>query len=151
MTTYLSPHFTLEEMTVSQTAVRLGINNTPPPGVIENLIDLCKYVLEPIRAMVGYSIYISSGYRSPELNKEIGGSDKSQHCLGQAVDIHVNTLSTEELYELIKYSKVPFDQLICEFPQEGGWTHVSYSSTPRKQCLIADKVNGQTKYYRDSK
>ena len=135
MTEYLSPHFTLQEMTVSQTAIRKGIDNTPPPGVIDNLTHFCKYILEPIRAMVGYSIYISSGYRSPELNEAIGGSDDSQHCLGQAADIHVNTLSTEELYDLIKYSKVPYDQLICEFPEEGGWVHVSYSSTDRKSVV----------------
>jgi hypothetical protein len=150
MTEYLSPHFTLQEMTASQIAVRLGINNTPPPGVIENLTNLCTKILEPIRVIVGYSIYISSGYRSHELNDAIGGSKNSQHCLGQAADIHVNTLTTEKLYDLIKYSNVPYDQLICEFPDEGGWVHVSYSTTPRRECLIADMVNGKVKYYRDA-
>jgi len=93
------------------------------------------------------SIRVSSGYRSPELNKKIGGSKTSQHCLGQAADISCGE-RTAELYYYIKNNLI-FDQIIWEFGNDDNpdWVHVSYSTTKnRKQCLRAYKVNGKTVY-----
>lgn len=143
----LSPHFTLEEFTRSQTAVRRGIDNTPPPEVIESLTLLCVYVLEPIRAALG-PVSISSGYRSVTLNRAIGGASgsRSQHTKGEAADISVEGMDTEALYTAIKSSPVPFDQLIQEF---GQWVHISYSANTRRQCLRAVKEGGKTVYLPD--
>jgi hypothetical protein len=93
------------------------------------------------------SIKVSSGYRNPDLNKKIGGSKTSQHCLGQAADISCGE-RTVEMYEYIKNNLI-FDQLIWEFgtDENPAWVHVSYSSTKnRKECLRAYKVNGKTVY-----
>lgn len=143
----LSPNFTLEEMTVSETAVRKGIDNTPNAGQMENLRQLCKYILEPLRILVGAPILVTSGYRSPALNKTIGGAKTSQHCLGLSADIHTNKYSIDKLYQLIKKSRLPYDQVIHEF---GQWVHVSYAYKTRHECLIATKVKGKTIYTNDN-
>lgn len=143
----LTKNFTLNEMYESTTAIRLGIDNTPSDIVIKNLLLLCKKVLQPLREHMDESIKVSSGYRNPELNKKIGGSKSSQHCLGQAADISCGE-RTAEIYEYIKNNLI-FDQLIWEFgtDENPAWVHVSYSSTNnRKECLRAYKVNGKTVY-----
>ena len=143
----LTQNFTLNEMYESTTAIRLGIDNTPSDIVIKNLLLLCKKVLQPLREHMDESIKVSSGYRNPELNKKIGGSKSSQHCLGQAADISCGE-RTAEMYEYIKNNLI-FDQLIWEFgtDENPAWVHVSYSSTNnRKECLRAYKVNGKTVY-----
>ena len=139
----LSEHFDLSEFTVSQEAVRKGIDNTPSGLIINRLRFLCEKVLEPIRDLADKPLSITSGYRSPDLNKSIGGSTTSQHCLGEAADFHAQGYTTEELFQLIKSSNIPYDQLIQEF---GTWCHVSYRPDPRKQALYAVKENGVTKY-----
>ena len=141
----LSAHFTLQEFTRSQTAVRRGIDNTPPPEIIETLTLLCVTVLEPILAALG-PVSISSGYRSVTLNRAIGGAAGSQHTKGEAADISVEGMSAEALYVAIKNSPIPFDQLIQDF---GEWVHISYSPTPRRQCLRAVKDGGKTVYMPD--
>ena len=120
----LSKHFTLAEMTVSQTASRRGIRNRPGPQQIEALKLLCVKVLEPVREHFDRPVIVSSGYRSPKLNKAIGGSSTSQHCKGQAADFTVPGVSN---YELCKWMerKLNYDQLIYEYG-ESGWIHVSY-------------------------
>lgn len=143
----LTKNFTLKEMYESTTAIRLGIDNTPSDIVIKNLLLLCQKVLQPLREHMDESIKVSSGYRSSALNKKIGGSKSSQHCLGQAADISCGE-RTVEMYEYIKNNLI-FDQLIWEFgtDENPAWVHVSYSSTNnRKQCLRAYKVNGKTVY-----
>lgn len=143
----LTHNFTLEEMYKSTTAIRLGIDNTPSDIVVKNLLLLCKKVLQPLREYMDESILVSSGYRSTELNKKIGGSKSSQHCLGQAADISCGE-RTAEMYEYIKNNLI-FDQLIWEFgtDENPDWVHVSYSSTNnRKECLRAYKINGKTVY-----
>ena len=142
----LSPHFTLEELYYSPTAIRRGIDNTPPDDVRENLRVLCTTILEPIRSLANQGIIITSGYRRLLLNSIIGGSLSSQHITGKAADIHGETLSVTDLYNLIKGSSIPFDQLIHEFDS---WVHVSWDLKPRKQCLIATKENGKTIYTND--
>ena len=138
----LSQHFTLSELTRSQTAVRRGIDNTPTPEVIRRLTLLCEVVLEPIRRGCGI-VAVTSGYRSVTLNRAIGGAALSQHTTGDAADINVPGMTIEELYQWIKRSGIRFDQLIQEFDQ---WVHVSYSDKPRGQCLRAAKQDGKTIY-----
>ena len=129
----LSPHFSLDEFTASQTATRRGIDNTPPPAVIETL-KRTALGMEGIRAVLGAPIIISSGYRSPALNRSIGGAPKSQHVTGHAVDfICPGFGSPLEVCRTIVKSGIAYDQLIYE----GTWVHVSFSDKPRKEALTA--------------
>lgn len=134
----LSEHFTLEELTFSQTAARKGINNTPNNSVIENLKQLCV-LLEEVRDVCGAPIRISSGYRSPALNVSIGGAKNSQHCLGQAADFTVLGLTVTQVIDYIIEAGLPYDQLIHEFDS---WVHISIPNLgkqPRQEVLIIDK------------
>lgn len=144
---YLSKHFTLDEMTKSATATRLGIQNVPTAEHLENLRDLVEYVLEPLRIHYGRPIIVTSGYRCPSLNKAVGGAAKSQHATGQAVDIRSvsdRRDDNKELFDMIREMGLPFDQLINEFDYD--WVHVSYSPRNRRQVLSARKINGKTTY-----
>jgi zinc D-Ala-D-Ala carboxypeptidase len=143
----ISKHFTLKEMTMSTTAMRLGIDNTPSAESIQSMSLLAERVLEPVREYIGEPIKISSGYRSPELNKKVGGSKTSQHCLGEAADIVCQNKNNEMFY-FIK-NNLEFDQLIWEFgdEHEPDWVHVSYrDNRMRGQVLVASKKNGKTVY-----
>ena len=140
----LSPHFNLKEMTVSQTAARRGIDNTPSEAVIKNLTSLCVNVLEPVRAQFGKPVIVTSGYRSADLNKRIGGSTTSQHCFGQAADFTVHGVPNVAVLRFIQ-QELRFDQLICEFHS---WIHVSFAgSKNRFSSMKARKVsvNGRLK------
>jgi zinc D-Ala-D-Ala carboxypeptidase len=141
----LSPHFTLEEMTRSEYAARRQLNNDPGEAVIKNLARLCK-TLEEVRSLVGRAIVVQSGYRSPEVNRGIGGSRNSQHISGCAADIRAVGLSATDLMIEIADSKIAYDQLILEF---NSWVHISVpsvpSSKPRMQRLIIDR-NGTRGY-----
>ncbi|MBP8975105.1 MAG: peptidase M15A [Bacteroidetes bacterium] len=141
----LSKYFTIEEFVTSQTAARLGIDNTPPEQAIENMQELCLHILDPLREALKKPIIISSGYRSPELNQAIGGSPTSQHCLGLAADIIVPQLHPEEVFNMVVESDLPYDQVIEEF---GQWTHLSYATVPRKQNLLARRENGKINYFK---
>lgn len=139
----LSSHFSLEEMTASQTASRKSIDNTPSPEIIENLTRLCAF-LETVRDTLQSPMNISSGYRSPELNKAIGGVANSQHCQGLAADFTSSHYTLDGIIKLIISEQLPFDQLIKEFPDSSGrgWVHISIpndpNDTPRQQVLIID-------------
>jgi len=147
----ISRHISNKESVYSRTAQRLDIDNTPTEKHKDNMIKLAEKVFEPLRAYVGGPIKINSFYRSPELNKAIGGSSKSQHCNGQAIDIDdtFGKMSNAEMYEFIK-ENLDFDQMIWEFGDEENpnWVHVSYVSEAknRNRCLQAYKENGRTKY-----
>lgn len=144
MNDYLSEHFSLSEFVVSQTAIRKGIDNTPPSEAIINLQQLCIHVLEPIRNALGV-VHISSGYRCQELNEAIGGAKTSQHIEGKASDIVVNDIPVDVVFDYIKRSNIDFDQMINEF--DGAWLHISYNpGKNRRECMIAKKVNGKTIY-----
>ena len=144
MNDYLSEHFSLPEFVVSQTAIRKGIDNTPPSEAIINLQQLCIHVLEPIRNALGV-VHISSGYRCPELNEAIGGAKTSQHVEGKASDITVNDIPVDVVFDYIKRSNIDFDQMINEF--DGAWLHISFNlGKNRRECMIAKKVNGKTVY-----
>jgi len=137
----LSKHFTLEEMEKSSTGIRLGIKNKAGSGEIKNLGDLCYEVLEPVRVKFDKPVTITSGYRSPELSVAIGSKSTSQHCLGEAVDMEVLSISNLEVALWIQ-NHCDFDQLILEYytgEPNSGWIHVSYKDgSNRKQVLTFD-------------
>lgn len=149
--TRLTPHFQLSEFTSSQTALRRGLDNTPPPEVIGNLKNLCEYVLEPVRKHFGAPVIISSGYRSPAVNRAVRGSASSQHCMGQAADFEIPGISNVDIAEWIR-DWLTFDQLILEFYTPGvpdsGWVHVSWRMPLRRQALTAARLaRGKTQYF----
>lgn len=138
----LTPHFTLQEMTLSQIAVRNGIQNIPNTKQIANLTNLCVNILEPLRTMVGKPINVTSGFRNPIVNSLVSGSATSQHMKGEAADIHVEGLTTQQLFDIIRTSDLPYDQLIQEFDS---WVHVSFSAKTRRDTLVATKgLNNKT-------
>lgn len=145
----ISKHLTLEELTKSATADKLGIkNNNPNLHQIDNLKLLAENVFEPIRSHFNKPITISSGYRSLNLNQAIKGSITSQHCSGQAIDIDNVSPSNKEIFDFIK-KNLTFDQLIWEFgtSKNPDWVHVSFAENKnRKQILKATKLNGKTHY-----
>ena len=138
----LSPHFSLAELVASQVATRKGIDNTPAPAIVANLTRLAA-LLEQVRALVGAPITISSGYRSPALNRAVGGAASSAHVLGLAADISTNKLAPKALALLIRQSGIVFDQLIYE----GTWVHIGLSAgAPRRQVLTAKFAGGSVSY-----
>lgn len=143
----LSEHFTLEEFTVSQEAVRSGLKNAPDARQTEALGLLCVNLLEPLRERVKRPIVVSSGFRSTSVNRRVGGSERSQHCKGEAADIMVPGMDTADVVDLIRALRLPFDQLIDEF---GRWVHVSHSlrSGQRGEVLLATRASGATHYRR---
>ena len=147
----ISRHISDKEGVYSTTATRRGIDNTPDKEHLDNMKLLAEKIFEPLRKWVGGPIRINSFYRGPELNKAIGGSSKSQHCKGQAMDIDDNGChkTNAEMYAWIK-GNVEFDQMIWEFGDDDNpnWVHVSYVSPEenRNRCLKAYKENGKTKY-----
>jgi hypothetical protein len=146
----LSANFSLKELTKSDTATRLGIDNTPDEETIDNLKTLCDKVLQPVREHFGKSVTVNSGYRSPESNAAVGGSKTSDHCKGQAADIEIEGIPNPELAQWIM-DNLDYTQLILEFYTQGqpnsGWVHVSYDpNNLKKQELTAVKVAGKTQY-----
>ncbi len=147
----ISKHISDREGVYSITATRLGIDNTPGKEHLDNMKLLAEKIFEPLRKWVGGPIRINSFYRGPELNKAIGGSSKSQHCKGQAMDIDDTGChkTNAEMYAWIK-DNVDFDQMIWEFGDDDNpnWVHVSYVSPEenRNRCLKAYKEKGKTKY-----
>jgi len=149
----LSAHLDLSEVIRSESAKRNGISNMPIALHIENFKLLAEKVFEPIRLHFGCPIHISSGYRSAELNRCVGGSSTSQHCTGEAIDIDMDGstsgVTNKMVFDYIK-DNLEFDQLIYEFgdSKNPDWVHVSYESTgrQRKQVLRAVRANGKTTY-----
>lgn len=148
--TQISPHFTLEQLCYSSTAIRLNIDNTPDQEHIDNLKLLCENILEPLYKVFGDRLKITSAYRCKQLNKAIGGSQTSQHISGCAADSGIQGMTTKEYYKWAKTANLPFDQMIEEFASSGGWLHISYSRLSRREFLIATKENGITKYTPDT-
>ena len=146
----ISKHISIKEATRSNTAERLSIDNFPDSPTLVNMQALAENVFEPLRKHFGHPIYITSFYRSPELNEVIGGSSKSQHCLGQAIDIDdvIGSSTNADFFNYIK-NNLEFDQLIWEFGNDNNpnWVHVSYNANNnRGNILKAFKKNGKTKY-----
>ena len=130
----LSQSVTLLEATKSQTAIQNGIDNTPPADVLENMKRTATKIIDPVKSRFPWAT-VSSFYRSPKLNKKIGGAANSQHVTGEAVDLDSpNDHANEDIFVFIKDNLV-FDQLIKEYPNEKGvpsWVHASYVEHPKK-------------------
>jgi len=147
----ISKHISDKEAVYSRTALRLGIDNTPEAYHLVNMQVVAELVFESLREWVGGPIKINSFYRSKKLNSAIGGSVKSQHCEGRAIDLD-DTFGHKTNAEMFNYIKdnLDFDQLIWEFGDDKNpdWVHVSYASNEenRRRSLKAYKQNGKTTY-----
>jgi len=157
----LSEHFSLKDLIRSDTALRLGIDNTPPQEHIANLILTCEHVLEPVYQHFNIGrgfrhLRINSGYRSLALNMAINPMTStltkvSKHCFGQAVDFEIDGFSNVELAEWCRDNLPEYKQVILEFYTPGqpnsGWVHVSYVvGEQKKEVLTAARVNKKTIY-----
>jgi len=147
----ISKNITYKEAIHSNTAKRLGIENVPNDKQTANMFTIADMIFQPLRSYVGGPIKITSFFRSPELNRAIGGSKSSQHCKGQAMDLDdvYGHKTNAEMFMYIK-ENLDFDQLIWEFgdDENPNWIHVSYvdKQKNRNRCLKAYKSNGKTKY-----
>ena len=144
----LSENFSLSEIIHSNTAIRKGIDNAPTAKHLQNIQLLIKQVVQPMRSSIG-AIRISSGYRNPRLNRAIGGSTRSQHCKGEALDLQFwkgGNMNNKVMYDWILNNDIEFDQMINEF--NFSWIHISYSKdNNRRQILEAYKNDlGKTAY-----
>jgi len=144
----LSKNLTLREAIKSNTATRLGIDNTPEDWEIHNLRAVAENVFQPVRDHFGVPIAVSSGYRSKKLNKAIGGSKYSQHMIGEALDLDADVYGKVTNAEIFNYIKknLEWDQMIWEFgdDEEPNWVHVSYKESGRNRKQIK-------RAYRDEK
>ena len=147
----ISKHISYKESVYSTTALRRNIENKPNEEQLENMKLIGEKIFEPLREYVGGPIKINSFFRGADLNKAIGGSTRSQHCKGQAMDIDdtFGYKTNAQMYDWIKHN-LDFDQIIWEFGNDDNpnWVHVSYVSPDknRQVCLKAYKQNGKTKY-----
>jgi len=147
----ISEHISFKEAIKSNTALRRGINNKPDDYQITNMVNIAHNVFEPLREWVGGPIKINSMFRCEELNEAIGGSSRSQHCEGRAIDLD-DTFGYKTNAEMFDYIRknLSFDQLIWEFGDDNNpaWIHVSYISEDenRGRVMRAEKINGKTKY-----
>ena len=146
----LTANFSLHELTKSETALRLNLDNTPGPVETEYLKLLAENVLQPIRDHFQKGVKVNSGFRSSETNQAPGGSSKSDHVKGQAADIEIPGVANADLAQWIM-DNLDYTQLILEFYTPGipdsGWVHVSYDpENLKKQELTAMKVAGKTQY-----
>jgi zinc D-Ala-D-Ala carboxypeptidase len=137
----MTPHFTLDELTASETAERNGWDNTPNEQELANLQRLAEFLEDIKEALGGKPIMVNSAFRSKQVNDAVGSKDSSQHRVGCAVDIRVPGLTPDQVVRAIIASGLPYDQVIREFDR---WTHVSVPNTPeaapRKQALVIDKA-----------
>jgi hypothetical protein len=137
----MTPHFTLDELTASETAERNGWDNTPNEQELANLQRLAEFLEDVKEALGGKPIMVNSAFRNKQVNDAVGSKDSSQHRVGCAVDIRVPGLTPDQVVRAIIASGLPYDQVIREFDR---WTHLSVPNTPeaapRKQALIIDKA-----------
>lgn len=135
----LTENFSLEELTVSEVAVRKGLDNTPNASEITNLMRTAL-LLEQVRELLKKPILVNSAFRSKPVNDAVGSKDTSQHRIGCAADIRVSGMTPKQVVQACIDANIPFDQIIEEF---GSWTHISVPDSParppRKQALIIDK------------
>ena len=144
----LSKNFTLSEITKSNTAKRLGIQNAPDKEHLKNMQVLIRDLIQPIRDAIG-PIRISSGYRNPQLNRAIGGSRKSQHCKGEALDLQFwkdGQMCNQEIYDWVLKQEIEFDQMINEF--DYAWIHISLKEKDNRKMVLEayHDEDGDTKY-----
>lgn len=143
----LTAHFTLEELTFSSTAERLGITNAPEPLdalAIRTSLTVLANGLEQVRYLLGHPLHVDSGYRCWSLNRAVGGAADSAHLKGLAADIICAAFGTPlEIVKAIEASSLVFDQCI----QEGSWVHISFDPRARREVLTAHFVDGQRTTY----
>ena len=137
----LTPNFTLDELTASESAERNGWDNTPNDAELENLKRLANF-LEQVKVVLGGKpIMINSAFRSKKVNDSVGSKDTSQHRIGCAADIRVPGMTPDEVVRKVIASGIGYDQVIREFDR---WTHISVpnsvDTSPRKQALVIDKA-----------
>jgi hypothetical protein len=142
----LSPHFSLEELVFSSTAVRLGIDNTPPPAIVANLTQACA-LFEQVRALLGVPMHTDSGYRCWALNAAVGGSKTSGHPLGWCLDFTAPAFGrpidiVRKIVASQMATQMKWDQLIME----GTWVHISADPRMRMEIETAVWVNGEASY-----
>ena len=151
----ISKHISYHEGTYSQTGVRRDLDNTPDDDQLKRMEEVAKNLFEPLREWVGGPIKINSFFRGEPVNTAIGGSRKSQHMKGQAIDIDdtFGHKTNAEMYHYVK-DNLDFDQLIWEFgtDENPNWLHISWVShrPNRKKLTVAKKVNGRTKYIHEA-
>lgn len=136
----LSEHFTLEELTASETAARNGWDNSPNLNELSNLKRLAEF-LEQVKGVVGGKpVMINSAFRSKLVNDAVGSKDSSQHRIGCAADIRVPGMTPDEVVKAVIAADIGYDQVIREFDR---WTHISIPNNPedkpRQQALIIDR------------
>ena len=142
----ITKHFSLREMSNSATATRLGLENTPPPALMTNILKVCER-LEQVREHYGLPIRVLSCYRSAAVNAAVGGSQTSAHRFGLAADFEIDGVPNLELARWCRDNIADYDQIIYEFGPTG-WVHMGFTATsqPRKQLLSAVKQGGKTVY-----
>jgi len=148
----LSKNLSLREVTKSITAERLGVKNVPDKEDIANLIDIATHVFQPLRDHFDVPIAVSSGFRSKELNKAVGGSRTSEHMVGRALDLDADIhggVTNKEIFEFIK-KNLEFNQLIWEFGNDENpeWVHVSYHKGNNKKRVLRAMRDGNTTIYK---
>jgi len=133
----LSEHFSYDELTRSEIALRHGFENMPPSDAVMNLQHLCEFILEPVRSLLDCPLHINSGYRSPTLNRLVGGAIHSAHMEGRAADFVPIGFSLHDAFDVIRHTRIPYDQLIIEC---NAWLHISIPTAhadPRREALTA--------------
>ena len=119
--------FSISELCNSDIAIAKHINNAPKTmEQINNMVNLIFYVLQPLREKLGKPVHVESGFRCKELNNLVGGKPNSQHLIGEAADIWVNSCTPQTLYNYIEGCGIEYDQLILEKTKTGSWVHISY-------------------------
>ena len=144
----MTPHFTLQEFTKSDTAIRLGIDNTPGTIARQNLETLCGEVLEPVRKYFGKPVRVTSGYRSLALNDAVGSKPTSDHVQGCAADIEITSVPNIEVATWIR-DNLDYHQVILEFfrydDANAGWVHVSYRKNGNRNQVLTIGMDGTQK------
>lgn len=149
--TQVTPNFWLSELTHSDTAVRLGLNNTPDDTILKHLTESCQNLWQPMRKLLDKSVSVHCGYRSPAVNKAVGGAKNSAHLYGYAIDFVCPAFGTPHQVAQFLATELPkqgikFDQIIMEF---NSWVHIAWKAPDgrqRGQVLTAKKINGKTQY-----
>ena len=156
----VTENFWFSELIQSDTALKLGIDNTPTKDLKINLENSCKYLFQPTRDILGKPVLASSVFRCDKLNAAIGGASRngkqtSAHCYGYAMDFKCPSFGdsfkiASYLVEQYEIKKIKFDQIICEYPgTPGSWVHIAWKSpsgAQRGQILTAKKIKGKTQY-----
>jgi hypothetical protein len=141
----ITEHFSKEEMEHSSTGIRLGLDNSCPPELFKNMVDVAEH-LEIIRSHFNAPIHVTSCYRSPAVNEAVGGSKTSAHRFAHAADFEVQGVSNIDVCRWVSDNITDYDQIIYEFGPSG-WCHMGFTTgKPRRERLTATKVKGKTVY-----